>query len=220
MENAFGRRISLLFALVALCGPALNSQSSTNAAFPERQVPYSAGISSAPSGSQVTIPGPLRSLERMAGISQKADPAEVLPLLARNIFVQGYVGWRDQGRPTEFLILLGRYLNQAQELSQLAGDGGVVHVVNCQEAEPLLHILGYRLRQQCGNAGLLATATQAPRFQFCSMRTTGLAWYPRTAAGNIRWLILWCTIPCWRDSIGRFRNSTRRLVIRLGLRRV
>ena len=49
----------------------------------------------------------------------ESGPGEVLPLLARNIFVQGYVGWRDQGRPTEFLILLGRYLNQAQELSQL-----------------------------------------------------------------------------------------------------
>ena len=33
----------------------------------------------------------------------------------------------------------------------MAGESGVVHVVNCQEAEPLLHILGYRLRQQCGN---------------------------------------------------------------------
>ena len=61
------------------------------------------------------IPGPQRSFLRMAGISQKADPEEAVPLLARNIYVQGYVGWQDQGRPTEFLVLLGRYVNQAEE---------------------------------------------------------------------------------------------------------
>jgi hypothetical protein len=99
----------------------------------------------------------------MAGISQKAEPAEVLPLLARNIYVQGYVGWRDQGRPTEFLVLLGRYINQAQEIAQVAGDGGVVHVVNCQEAEPLLHILGYRLRQQCGTANAALITSEQER---------------------------------------------------------
>ena len=165
MESSRGRRSLFLLALVAFCSPALYSQSAANAAFPERQVPSSTEIPNASSGSLITIPGPLRSLERMAGISQKAEPDEVLPLLARNIFVQGYVGWRDQGHPTEFLILLGRYLNQAQELSQLAGDGGVVHVVNCQEAEPLLHILGYRLRQQCGNANAaLITSDQERAF--------------------------------------------------------
>ena len=40
----------------------------------------------------VTIPGPLRSFLRMAGISQKVSPEEVIPLLARNVFVLGYEG--------------------------------------------------------------------------------------------------------------------------------
>ena len=147
----------LLTAPIIFCATALYSQAVSNSAFPERQGERSREIPAASMDSQVTVPGPLRSLERMAGISQKADMDEVLPLLARNIYVQGYVGWQDQGRPTEFLILLGRYANQAEELAKLAGEGGVVHVVNCQEAEPLLKVLGYRLRQQCGqtNASLI-----------------------------------------------------------------
>ncbi|HXU15661.1 MAG TPA: hypothetical protein VN708_11090 [Terriglobales bacterium] len=140
---------------LVLSSAFLNAQA--NAAFPERQASHPQNIPVPADETSITIPGPMRSLQRMAGISQKADPEEVLPLLARNIYVQGYVGWQDQGRPTEFLILLGRYVNQAEELAALAGESGVVHVVNCQEAEPLLHILGYRLRQQCGdvNAALV-----------------------------------------------------------------
>ncbi len=163
METSRARCLFLLLALVAFCSPALYSQAGTNAAFPERQVAHSPEIPITSSDSQLTVPGPVRSIERMAGISQKADPAEVLPLLARNIYVQGYVGWRDQGRPTEFLVLLGRYINQAEELAHLAGDGGVVHVVNCQEAEPLLHILGYRLRQQCGTANAALITSEQER---------------------------------------------------------
>jgi hypothetical protein len=89
---------------------------------------------------------------RMAGVSQKASSNEILPLLARNIYVQGYVGWQDHGRPTEFLILLGRYVNQAQELADIAGSSGVVHVASCDEAQGLLHVLGYRMRGRCGEA--------------------------------------------------------------------
>src|SRR5271167_4570184 len=90
----------------------------------------------------VVIPGPLRSFLRMAGISQKISPEEVLPLLAHNVFAQGYEGSRDGGRPTEFLILLNRYVHQAKELSVLAGPDGTIHVSNCDEAQPLLRILG------------------------------------------------------------------------------
>ncbi len=42
-----------------------------------------------------TIPGPLRSFLRMAGISQKISLEEVLPLLARNVAVEGYQGRKD-----------------------------------------------------------------------------------------------------------------------------
>jgi len=82
----------------------------------------------------------------MAAISQKVAPDEVLPLLARNISVQGY----QDGKPTEFLVLLRRYLNQARELVVMAGPEGVIRVTNCNEAKPLLAILGYRMRETCG----------------------------------------------------------------------
>src|SRR5579864_2338604 len=52
--------------------------------------------SSAPASSEtpedVSIPGPLRSFLRMAAISQKISPEEVLPLLARNVVVNGFQG--------------------------------------------------------------------------------------------------------------------------------
>src|SRR5437763_1019129 len=78
------------------------------------------GDRSSPSEDEVLIPGPLRSFLRMAGISQQVSPDEVLPLLARNVVLHGY----QSGRPTEFLILLSRYVRQAEELATLAGDGG------------------------------------------------------------------------------------------------
>src|SRR3989442_7541325 len=56
------------------------------------------------SSSDVVIPGPLRSFLRMAGISQKVSPEEVLPLLARNVFAQGYQGWHGRGGRNEVLI--------------------------------------------------------------------------------------------------------------------
>jgi hypothetical protein len=93
------------------------------------------------------IPGPLRSFLRMAGISQKVSPADVMPLLARNVYAQGYEGGTRQ---TEFLVLLNRYVQQARELTVLAGADAVIRVTNCEDARPLLHALGYRPRQECG----------------------------------------------------------------------
>src|SRR5260221_5857649 len=66
---------------------------------------------------EITIPGPLRSFERMAGISQKISASEVLPLLAHNMNERGYV----LGRSTEYLKLLRRYVQQAREMVTLAG---------------------------------------------------------------------------------------------------
>lgn len=100
-----------------------------------------------PAQVQPVIPGPQRSFLRMAGISQKITPDEVLPLLSRNVFIEGY----ELGHPTEFLILLRRYVVQARELAALAaGSGMVLRVTNCDDARPLLQILGYRTRADCG----------------------------------------------------------------------
>jgi hypothetical protein len=102
------------------------------------------------SSSEFVIPGPRRSFLRMAGISQKVNPAEVLPLLSRNVFTQGFEG---TSQPTEFLILLRRYVVQAKELAALAEKNGmVIRVSNCDDAGPLLRILGYRVRANCGDA--------------------------------------------------------------------
>jgi hypothetical protein len=89
---------------------------------------------------------------RMAGISQKISREEIFPLLARNVLSHGYVGWESSGHPTEFLILLTRYVKQARELSALAGADATIRVSNCNEAGPLLHIIGYKVRLECGRS--------------------------------------------------------------------
>ena len=115
-----------------------------------------AAAASSSSSDEVAIPGPLRSFLRMAAISQKVSSDEVLPLLARNVVVNGFQG--GGGKPTEFLILLNWYMDQARELMTFAGPEGVIHVSNCVEAKPLLPILGYRMKESCGpNAALETT---------------------------------------------------------------
>ncbi|HEY6253723.1 MAG TPA: hypothetical protein VI685_27525 [Candidatus Angelobacter sp.] len=108
----------------------------------------------APASATVVIPGPLRSFLRMAGISQKATPEEVLPLLADVVKTRGYSG----GKPTEFLVLIKRYLRQAAELTAIAQSDGVIRVSNCDQAKSLLAILGYQLRSSCGPGTSLQTA--------------------------------------------------------------
>jgi hypothetical protein len=107
----------------------------------------------------VVIPGPLRSFLRMAGISQKVAPGDVLPLLARNSYLIGY----DENTQTEFLRLLNRYLYQARELQYLAASTGKIHVTSCVDAGTLLKILGYRLRDGCGQSSLRLETTNATR---------------------------------------------------------
>jgi hypothetical protein len=131
--------------------------------FSDQQEAQAADPTDLHTGPEIVIPGPLRSFERMAGISQQVVPAQVLPLLTRNVYVQGYVGWQDNGTPTEFLILLGRYVNQAKELAALAGPGQVIHISGCAEAAPLLRILGYRLRGECGQSGAAVITAEAER---------------------------------------------------------
>jgi hypothetical protein len=105
------------------------------------------------------IPGPLRSFLRMAGISQAISPSDVLPLLARNVFLQGY----QSGRAMEFLILLRRYVRQANELNVLAGTRGKIQVNGCQDVAPLLHVLGYKILGECGSHGMSLMTADAER---------------------------------------------------------
>ena len=50
--------------------------------------------------------------------------------------------------------MLRRYYSQAKELSVLAGPNGIIQVNGCNQTEPLLTILGYRIRGQCGNSAM------------------------------------------------------------------
>src|SRR6266404_3407124 len=111
--------------LIAICCAASTVWSAT-----------ASGADTAAATSTAVIPGPLRSFLRMAAVSQKVTPEEVLPLLARNVVVNGFQG--GGGKPTEFLILLNWYMDQARELLTFAGPEGVIHVSNCAEAKPLL----------------------------------------------------------------------------------
>jgi hypothetical protein len=107
----------------------------------------------------VTIPGPLRSFLRMAGVRQRILPKEVLPIIARNVLLHGY----QSKRPTEYLILLRRYFHQAKELGDLAGPDGNIRVNGCNEAEPLLRVLGYRIQGECGHGGMTLVTADAQR---------------------------------------------------------
>ena len=146
----FPRRPPAYFAAFSLCllffCPALASgqnrsdtASSRPSAVPSRNV-------ASPPPTLIIIPGPLRSFLRMAGISQKIPLEDVLPELARNVYTQGY----QYGRETEFLLLLERYVRQARALQTLAAPNGELRVAHCEDAAPLLQILGYRLRGLCG----------------------------------------------------------------------
>jgi hypothetical protein len=105
------------------------------------------------------VPGPLRSFLRMAGISQKVSPDEVLPLLAQNVVIRGYRGWGNDSQPTEYMTLLRRYVQQARELRNIAAAGqGSIRVDTCEQVQPVLAILGYKLRGGCGQDMVLETA--------------------------------------------------------------
>src|SRR5690349_10729950 len=83
-----------LLAMLVFCTAGIWAQSQPQTG-PQLESQGPPSISSHEPGT-IGIPGPLRSLERMAGISQKVSPDEVLPFLARNIYVHGYVGWQDR----------------------------------------------------------------------------------------------------------------------------
>jgi hypothetical protein len=165
MRSAIFIRGFLLTLLLLSCN--LSGAARTHAAGAAPARPRAAQPPPAPSEvlpTAITIPGPLRSFLRMAAISQKVPPDEVLPLLARNVAMEGY-GWRGRTpEPTEYLILLKGYLEHAKELQALAGAQAVIRVSDCTQAQPLLVILGYRLRQGCGTDASLMTADAKKAF--------------------------------------------------------
>jgi hypothetical protein len=152
MRFGFGR---FIFLLAISLSPYFCPHDLLKAAVPPGQI--ASGTSSSPA--EAAIPGPRNSFLRMAAISQQASSEEVLPLLARNVVVSGYRGPAEKGsKPTEFLILLERYLLHAKELQRLAGPDETIRVPSCREAGPLLEAIGFKLRQPCGADTSLETA--------------------------------------------------------------
>ncbi len=149
MRSSTGR--PALLQKFSLCIAVTCSSAIWAAAHPGPAQRESEPAQTADQPARVTIPGPLKPFLRMAAISQQVNPEEVLPLLARNVVIDGYRGAPDKDpKPTEFLLLLRRYIQQATELQQLAGPQETLRASNCQETAPLLAIIGYRLKQGCG----------------------------------------------------------------------
>ena len=121
-----------------------------------------------PDQGTIQIPGPIRSFQRMAAVSSDLSVSELLPALARNIITNGYQASHsnDALEQTEYLKLVTRYLSQARELAQLAGDDQVLDIATCEssEAGQLLKILGYRLRSGCGEDAVLETVNPSRAF--------------------------------------------------------
>lgn len=106
MTNSLFRLRGLLFSIFLLvCFGASIGSAVASSGSPAPQAATAGHVRPSERGpltSDVVIPGQLRSFLRMAGISQKIDPEQVVPLLSRNIVVEGY----QQGKPTEFLNLI------------------------------------------------------------------------------------------------------------------
>lgn len=150
--------------LAAILGASLYVCATTTSSFAGPPPTDSSKHVAMPPQQMVTIPGPLRSFERMAGISQKIAPTEVLPLLAHNVFLQGY----QENHPTEFLILIDRYMHQARELQEMAGPTGTIAIPDCEHAGQLLAVLGYRMRGTCGQKDVFV-ATANPERAFLTI---------------------------------------------------
>ena len=114
------------------------------------------------------IPGPMRSFARMAAISPDSSPNAVLTALARNIVTNGFQASHsnDALEETEYLKLIHRYLSEARELDQLAGQQKVIKVDSCDSpiVGDLLRTLGYRMRGGCGSELVLETVNAARAF--------------------------------------------------------
>jgi hypothetical protein len=116
----------------------------------------------------VAIPGPLRSFARMAAMPPETNPEEILTALARNIVTNGYQASHsnEELEQTEYLKLVHRYVSQARELQDLAGEKKVIEVPNCESPKggDLLRILGFRMRGGCGSDVVLETVNATRAF--------------------------------------------------------
>jgi hypothetical protein len=157
---------SIILVLLLTASDSVARKNPRPSVAPANAAPATANEGSASGFSQLVIPGSRRSFLRMAAISQQITPQEVLPLLSRNVFIHGYEGTSHE---TEFLILLRRYVHQARELAALAANSDmVIRISKCEEAEPLLHILGLRASASCGDPKI-SLKTEDPEKAFVTI---------------------------------------------------
>lgn len=158
--------LSIIFALFLTASDSLARKNGRMPVSSENTAAANAHDGSAVGISQVVIPGARRSFLRMAAISQQITPEEVLPLMSRNIFIHGYEGTSHE---TEFLVLLRRYVHQARELAALAENSDmVIRISKCDQAEPLLHVLGFRASASCGDPKI-SLKTEDPEKAFVTI---------------------------------------------------
>ncbi|MGO8813902.1 MAG: hypothetical protein ACLQVG_04450 [Terriglobia bacterium] len=161
------RPLSVLLATLLLAIPSFHSNAS-GATPPPPASPKAADKpvprSPVPPSSTLAIPGPLLPFLRLAAVSRKADPEEVLPLLSHQVVLDGFGGATHASSASEYLVLVRRYVDQARELQTLAGPDGNIRVSNCSDAARLLNVIGYKLQQPCGPQATLETANPKRAF--------------------------------------------------------
>jgi hypothetical protein len=165
-EGAFAMNFPLRFLTVLAAGLLcvgncfpVSIANPPQASFPPQEEAPADASSPSPSPDEVLIPGPMRPFLRMTGISQEISPADLLPMLARNVSLRGYT----DSRHTEFLVLIERYVKLARELGSLAGADGTIRVAGCDDATRLIQVLGYRFEQGCGPNGASLVTANAER---------------------------------------------------------
>jgi len=151
---------AILFAFSPLCPRAWGASPASPADSADKSIPLAPSVS-APT---LALPGPLQPFLRLAAVSRKVSPEEVLPLLSHQVVLDGYGGSSHSSSPTEYLILVRRYVEQARELQALAGPDGYIRVAKCDDAPRLLTVIGYRLRTPCGPNAALETANAKRAF--------------------------------------------------------
>jgi hypothetical protein len=155
MKSLFLRSVLLISIILS---PAW--ETNVSARNDTSRLPHARSGAAQSSLTTISIPGARRSFLRMAAISQQVPADEVVPLLAHNVAIEGYI-YDRKGRnphPTEYLTLLKDYIKQARELLALAGPRQVIRISSCDQAGPLLRTLGYELATPCGPDTTLATA--------------------------------------------------------------
>jgi len=177
MKSSY-RPLAFPLAMLSLA-LSLGSHQTWGATPPSPAAPDSADKSAPrspePPSPTLALPGPLSPFLRLAAVSRQVAPEEVLPLLSHQVVLDGYGGSSRSSSPTEYLILVRRYVDQARELQSLAGPDGNIRVSNCEDAQRLLNVIGYRLRQNCGPQATLETGNAKRAF------TTVDSGFPLTA---------------------------------------